>query len=384
MAADDLTTPLGLPPPPRQRRRWGWAVGAAVAVVAVAGGAALAWFSHVSGPTVTAAITTARPGGPNLADRTGTIARPAGTAAASNDDAPGLSELQPAAGGSLTEVGKVIIRDPSQPPPLALASAPQPALVEMTKDGPLPKIAADGRRPIDAYARPSDADPRDPRIAIIVGGVGLDPNSTEEAIADLPGEVTLALAPYGRTLGRTLADARTAGHEILLQIPLEPFGYPRVDPGPHTLTTDASAAKNRSRLHWLMSRITNYVGVVNYMGARFTSDTAAFTPVIEEIGRRGLLYLDDGSSARSVAATIAPGRAPFLRADLVLDVDVSAAAIDARLHQLQEIARERGYAIATATAFPVTIDRIAAFAKQAADHNTVLVPVSALVAPGRT
>ena len=370
MAADDLTKPLGLAAARRLSGLWAAAAAAAIAGVVLAG----AWLIREPGPTATAAITAPAPGEPTIADRAPQppAAEPFATGG------PGLVEVKPNDGG-LADIGEVVIYDPSAPRPMALGALPDRALLETGDYGPLPRIGADGRRPLDAYARPSDADDRDARIAIVIGGVGIDADGTARAIADLPGAVTLALAPYGEDLDLTLAQARAAGHEILLQIPLEPYSYPQVDPGPQTLTTDAPAEDNLDRLHWLMSRATNYVGVVNYMGARFTSETPALAPILAEIGRRGLLYLDDGSSARSVAAVVAAGRAPFLQADLVLDAELSAAAIDARLRQLQAIARDRGYAIGSATAFAVTLDRVAAFARAIADQHLILVPVSALV-----
>jgi hypothetical protein len=237
---------------------------------------------------------------------------------------------------------------------------------------------------MDAYARPTGPDSSGRRIAIIVGGIGINESGTDAAIESLPGTVTLALAPYGKDLPRTLARARAAGHEILLQIPLEPFGYPNNDPGPHTLTVAASAEENLERLHWLMSQATTYVGVMNFLGARFTSEETALEPVITEIGNRGLLYFDDGSSGMSRADTLAKGRAPFARADAVLDALTEAKAIDDRLAEVEAIARRRGYAIATATAFPITIERIAEFAKSAADRGIEIVPLTALVDPGRT
>jgi polysaccharide deacetylase 2 family uncharacterized protein YibQ len=245
-------------------------------------------------------------------------------------------------------------------------------------------VAANGRRPLDAYARPVARDDGSALVAIIVGGVGIDGASTGLAIDALPGTVTLAFAPYADGLQESVAAARSVGHEVLLQLPMEPYGYPKTNPGPQTLTTGASAKENLDRLHTLMGRMTNYVGVVNYMGARFTSETPAMTALLTEIGKRGLAYVDDGSSPRSIAADVAPGRAPFLKADLVLDPELSAEAIDARLAQLAAIARNRGYAVATATAFPVTIERIAAFARTAIDHDLLLVPVSTLVAAGRS
>lgn len=368
MAADDLNKPLGLDTarPRPSTFHLGIAGGVAAAVVAVA---AAVWFALPSGdkgPTATAVINAPSHAGPIAPERTG-----------STEPASGLTEVVP--NGGLSDVGQVVIHDPSEPQPIRLAALPDRALIEDSPDGPLPRIADDGTRPLDAYARPNDAGSRDARIAIVVGGIGVDPDSTRNAIAALPGGVTLAFAPYGDDLPRALADARAAGHEVLLQVPLEPFNYPKTDPGPNTLTTDAGAEENISRLRWLLGRLTNYVGVTNYMGGRFTLEPAALAPVMAEIGGRGLLYLDDGSSARSRAAEVAKGVAPFLRADMVLDADLSAAAIDERLRQLQAIARERGYAIASATAFPVTVERVAAFARALADKGIALVPVSALV-----
>ncbi len=374
--SDDLTKPLGLSPPrrPRGRLRWPAIAAAAVVLAMVAGGVMAGWWllhPATSGPTATAVID--QPPKPAAAP----------SPADSAGKAPGgatLTEVKPI--GSLSEVGKVVIRDPSQPAALSLASVPVAALIEDSPYGPLPRIAADGTRPLDAYARPPEAAHGTARVAIVIGGVGIDADGSSQAIA-LPGPVTLALAPYGADLKATMADARGAGHELLLQIPLEPFNYPSTDPGPHTLTVNATAAENVDRLHWLMSRFTNYVGVVNYMGARFTGEADALTPVLAEVGHRGLLYLDDGSSARSQAVALA-GNTPVLRADVVLDADLTPAVIDQRLDQLRAIARQRGFAIATGSAFSVTIDRVAAFARAAADRGVTIVPLSSLVAASRS
>ncbi len=371
--SDDLTKPLGLPQPRRPRGRPPWraiAVAAAVLVV-IAGGAAWLFRPAPVGPTATAVID--RPAAPAA------TVPPAGANAAAEGGA-GLSEVKPI--GSLSEVGQVVIHDPSQLGLLHLPSVPVADLVEDSTYGPLPKVAADGTRPLDAYARPPATPNGTVRVAIVIGGVGIDADGSQQAIA-LPGSVTLALAPYGPHLGTTMADARAAGHELLLQVPLEPFNYPSTDPGPHTLTVNATAEENIDRLHWLMSRFTNYVGVVNYLGARFTGEADALTPVLAEVGHRGLLWLDDGSSTRSLAAQIA-GSTPVLRADLVLDADLTPAAIDQRLDQLRAIARQRGYAIATGSAFAATIDRVAAFADAAADRGVTIVPLSSLVAAGRS
>ena len=127
-----------------------------------------------------------------------------------------------------------------------------------------------------------------------------------------------------------------------------------------------------------LGRMAGYVGVVNYLGARFTADQQAMEPVLRELASRGLLYLDDGSSPRS-ATELAAGRAPFLRADAVLDASLTSDAIDAALANLVSIAKARGFAIATATAFPLSVKEIADFASSAAGKGVVLVPVTALL-----
>jgi len=261
--------------------------------------------------------------------------------------------------------------------PLTLSPAPLSDLIEPGPYGLLPKTAADGWRPFDAYARPADAFGA-VRIAIVVGGIGINAAGSELAIARLPGEVSLALAPYGADLSGWAARGRETGHELLLQLPLEPIDFPNSDPGPHTLLTDGSPADNIDRLHWLLAQFTTYAGVVTYAGGRFLSDREAMAPMLDELAARGLMLLDDGSVRQSSSGEAAAGILPFARADMVLDVDISAEAVAAKLAELEAIARQRGYAIASASAFPVTIQQIAIWAEAAVRDGIELVPVTSL------
>jgi polysaccharide deacetylase 2 family uncharacterized protein YibQ len=278
----------------------------------------------------------------------------------------------------------VVVTDPGPEP----AAANQPTnnvpvdkrLVEQTKHGSIPKVAPDGVRPLDAYASPIPvaANPSDSMIAIVVVGLGVSTSGTGEAIAKLPAAVTLGFVPYGSELPRWIAKARGTGHEVLLQVPMEPLDYPDNDPGPQTLIASAPKEQNIDRLHYFLSRSQGYVGVTNLMGARFTANADALAAIIAETGKRGLLFLDDGSSPRSQAQqAAAKTKAPFLKADLMLDARTEWADIDAALVKLEAIAAEKGVAIATASALPVTIERIARWAKTLEARGIRLVPVSA-------
>jgi uncharacterized protein len=259
-----------------------------------------------------------------------------------------------------------------------LAAAPDPRLIEQTRYGPVPRIGADGARPAEIYARPAVSLPGLPRIALLVGGMGLSSRATEAAIADLPGAVTLGFAPYGAGLARQTALAREAGHELVLEIPMEPFDFPRDNPGPHMLVAGAGKAGNSDNLTWLMSRFTGYAGVANFLGGKFTADEPALTPVLRAFATRGLFYVDDGTSARSLAMTLAPGQAlAAARADIVLDSTGGPGAIDAALARLEAIARDKGLAIGVASALPDSIETIGRFARGLEARGIALVPLSA-------
>jgi hypothetical protein len=254
--------------------------------------------------------------------------------------------------------------------------------LETTRHGPVPKIGPDGARPSGIYAQAAKATAGKadgPRVAIVVGGLGISAAATAEALAKLPAPVTFAFAPYGTDVDRVAARARGEGHEILLQVPMEPFDYPDSDPGPQTLLTSLTPEQNLDRLHWIMSRIQGYVGMTNHMGARFTASEQAVAPVLREAAKRGLIFVDDGTSPRSLTGQLAgANNLPFAKSDLMLDAVPTPVEIDRALNRLEMTARERGLAVGVASALPVTIDRIAQWAKAAANRGLVLVPISAI------
>jgi polysaccharide deacetylase 2 family uncharacterized protein YibQ len=261
-----------------------------------------------------------------------------------------------------------------------LPAAPDPALVEETRLGLLPRKSPDGRKPWQAYARPFDATNKLPRIAIIINNLGLSGAATEAAIQRLPGPVTLSFAPYSRRLGQWIALARAAGHEVLLDLPMEPIKYPTRVRGTHTLLTSLTADQNMSRLHWTLSRVTGYVGVINQMGSRFTTSEIHVLPILMELEQRGLLFVDSRSALGSVAARVAVDVGlPRAVNSRFIDSNASRDAIDARLSSLEKIARNKGFAVGIGAPFPVTIDRLARWARRLDDKKLVLAPISAVV-----
>ncbi|EFO32960.1 conserved hypothetical protein [Roseibium sp. TrichSKD4] len=262
-----------------------------------------------------------------------------------------------------------------------LPNYPDPRVSERTGFGFLPRIGSEGVRPLDAYARPFETEfASTPKIAIVITGLGLSEAGTQNVLDQLPADTTLGLSPYGANLDRWIQGARTKGHEIVLSLPMEPFDFPDNDPGPHTLLVSLTQSELTERLTWLLTRITNYVGVMPEMGARYTSTRPTLQLLMEKLRDRGLMFVDNGTSSRSVADEIAEETTtPFSGVDVVLDAVPREDEINAKLLQLEGIARARGVAVATGSALPVTVRQIEKWARDLEERGLLLVPVSATI-----
>ncbi|MBL0933588.1 MAG: divergent polysaccharide deacetylase family protein [Rhizobiaceae bacterium] len=362
----EIDRPIGQAPRGRQPRDRRTLVATAIGAVALFGLSVLATL-HDDGlrsppPFVVATPEPEPPAAPTDARR------PAG---------PSITRVEPREETDSPSI--VTIRDPSGlSRSAATAHLPDPDLIEQSDYGPLPQRSADGRRPFDAYARPWSG-ARGARVAIVVGGLGLSQTGTQRAIEVLPAEVTLAFAPAGNSLDRWMQTARRKGHELLMQVPLEPFDYPNVDPGRGTLTVDADPMALREDLYWSLGRMTNYTGIMNYMGGRFVADADAMQALMAELAGRGLGYLDDGSSARSVAdVQAASAGVPFAAAAVAIDTVRERGDILKKLDEAERVARATGSAIAVGAGFDVTVDAVTAWITEARLRGVEIVGYSAL------
>ena len=262
----------------------------------------------------------------------------------------------------------------STTPPSPLAQAPIAGLVQTTNDGPLPVIAPNGLTPASAYARPFKSDGR-PMVALIVGGLGLNPTTTREAIDELPPQVTLSFVPYTSGLQGWIDLARASGHEVMIEVPMQPINYPDNDPGPQTLMANARTDDLLSHLNWALSRCTGFFGVSNYQGGAFFKDKAGVASFTTALKSRGVAFVDDGT-ARGVTGAWARATA-----DRVVDNQINATAINAQLAGLESTAKTHGSALGTGFAYPVTLAVAFAWTHSLDAKGIQLAPASALTHP---
>ena len=262
-----------------------------------------------------------------------------------------------------------------------LPNAPDPEISEESPRGQLPVVGRDGREAWRVYARPFDPEDKRPKIAAVIYGLGSSAAATRSAIQGLPGAVTLAFTPYADQLPSWMAAARAAGHESLIMVPMEPSNYPEFDPGPQALLTSLSDRENVERLEWMLGRGVGYVGVASFMGSRFTGSPRHMRMFLESLKKRGLLFLESQTGSNMMMTELAASvNVPFTANRLYIDGKASRAAIDNQLREAEGLAKRVGAAVIMGFPYPVTLERVAAWAAGVEKRGFALAPVSALAA----
>jgi polysaccharide deacetylase 2 family uncharacterized protein YibQ len=217
-----------------------------------------------------------------------------------------------------------------------------------------------------------------PRVVVVIDDMGIDRAHSARA-ARLQGPLTLSFLTYALDLAEQTRDARARGHELMLHVAMEPNDA-SVDPGPNVLLVGQPAADIRKSLEWGLGRFEGYVGINNHMGSRFTRDLDSMTVVMEEMARRGLLFLNSRTSGKTVAAELARRhRVPFEERNVFLDAEDKPGEAAARLQELETLARRHGHAIAIGHPKERTLEALAAWLPTLAGKGLALVPVSAVV-----
>lgn len=256
---------------------------------------------------------------------------------------------------------------------------PDPALLRSTPLGKVPRIAPDGRSAITAYARPFDNPQSAPRVAIVVGGLGLNPGLTERAIDELPPEISLAFAPYARDLEFWTKKAREAGHEVLIELPMEGYGGNNEALGAAALLSSRTPEENLQRLDWLMARFGGYFAATNYMGAKFSATPDALTPILKKLGEAGVAYIDDTGAARDAISGAAVASTTVNRIIPPAPDDSARRAVRRELNALEKIAARDGAALGKTYAYAATLEEIVSWTESLEKKDLVAAPASSVL-----
>jgi len=301
---------------------------------------------------------------PTLSDAANSQATP--PPAANNFDAPGFKVAPQIANDGVT------------------IKSLNPDLQEETDHGPLPRVAADGRAPWQYYARPFPEDEKRPRLAIIIKDMGLSAAGVKDSLATLPGTVTFAFSPYADDLAKSMQSARDAGHETMVELPLEVLPGAALDNGTLTISSAQTSSVNQDNFVKLLSRLIGCVGVITDGGQQLVNNENMLRPLMQNLSTRGLLMVDDTQQNETLSPLIAEQlKSPWARSLFTIDATLSQDAMDAAMAKAVEAAKQNGRAVVVASASPLTRSVISAWTHRLEREGAVaLAPISAGVTLG--
>ena len=240
--------------------------------------------------------------------------------------------------------------------------------------------------PSRAPAAPKPRDPRPappapvsaPRVAVIVDDLGAR-RDVFDPLRDIRRPLTVAILP-GLPLSQwTAREAAQAGMEVILDLPMEPYRFPEVDPGPGALLMAMGPQELQAQVGAHLASVPGAVGVTNHMGSRMTEDRARMRTVLEVLAGRRLFLVDGLASNLSVAYDEA--KALGLRAgrrQIVVDHAAGEAGDRVRWDEVAWWAERRGEVIVIAHGHPLTARLLREYVPRWEARGMRLVPVSQL------
>jgi len=194
-----------------------------------------------------------------------------------------------------------------------------------------------------------------PKVAIIIDDLGYDLDIAR-AFMSLGIPLTLSLLPMAPYTGDIAGEAGRNGFEVMIHVPMEPEGFPELDPGPGALLNSMGPEEIRSLVLQHLDDVPDAKGVNNHMGSSFTERQDKVAAFLEEVRKKGLYFVDSKTSAQSVAYfTAREMGVPATSRNVFLDSEPSAAAISIQLERLLGLAKQHGEAVGIGHPFPETL-----------------------------
>lgn len=221
--------------------------------------------------------------------------------------------------------------------------------------------------------------PAKARLALVIDDMGEDVGLAR-GLAALDAPIAFAVWPDSGNRDAVLKVLRAQQREVLIHLPMQPKGYPQVNPGKHALLVNMTAEQLHAATLRAAELVRGAIGVNNHMGSAFTESPFAMRAALSAMKEKGLFFLDSRTTPHTVGEQEAKklGLRHFHR-DVFLDNEQEVPAILKQLRQAETVARTKGQAIAIGHPHPATLAAIRQWLrdKDAAVH---VVPLSSLSA----
>lgn len=228
---------------------------------------------------------------------------------------------------------------------------------------------------------PHKPDPNAPKMAIVIDDMGEDV-ALAKGLAKLDVHITFSIWPNSSHVKKTLAIAKKHGNEIMVHLPMQPKGYPKINPGSDALLVGMKAGKIHSTVLAAIKKVPGAKGLNNHMGSLFTENYAGMLEVMTQLKKKHLFFLDSRTTPKSVGPKTArkEGVTVYER-NIFLDNVKDIGAIKYQLSKTAKIAKKRGQAIAIGHPNWETLKAIKQWVKEN-QGKVNFVPVESLIPKG--
>jgi polysaccharide deacetylase 2 family uncharacterized protein YibQ len=221
-------------------------------------------------------------------------------------------------------------------------------------------------------------DENKPMISIIIDDMGIDRRRTKRIVA-LPGPITTSFLTYSGNLKRQAVSAHNAGHELMLHVPMEPKGV-GYDPGPDFLSLNMSDNELKSKISKMLNVLPNVVGINNHMGSGFTSKRHKMDVVMEELKKRGLLFVDSRTTPNTKGGASARSKkVPYALRHVFIDNVPNVKYVLKQLKKAEKIAQKGKFAVVIGHPRDATIKALQKWLPSLKGKKINLVPISEIV-----
>jgi polysaccharide deacetylase 2 family uncharacterized protein YibQ len=208
-------------------------------------------------------------------------------------------------------------------------------------------IIDDGRKKIKHIQAPTKKPAyfgKQPVIAIVIDDMGISKKRTAD-ISSLHAPLTSSFLTYAGSLDSQIKAAQSAGHEIIVHVPME--AKTKKDAAPDILSIGMDKAQVQKSLSKMLSKFKDVKGINNHMGSLFTEDEKRMEYVMEILKDKNIFFLDSKTSGKSKGREAAEKHeVDYVARNVFLDNNNDYNYIMGQLKITERLARKNGYAIA--------------------------------------
>jgi hypothetical protein len=216
-------------------------------------------------------------------------------------------------------------------------------------------------------------------MAIVIDDLGEDNHISKELLDwNLP--ITFSILPFTSN-SRTLAQkAHERGKEIILHLPMEPHGYPKIKPGEGVLLFEMDEENLLHQLSKDIEAIPYLAGVSNHMGSRLMEDPEKVRIILTELKRRSLFFLDSRTTPQTVGLQTAQSIGlRTMERSLFLDHSQDIREIKQNLERLAQLSLKTGRAIGIGHPYPSTLKSLKEMIPKIQEKGIDIVPLSSMM-----